>query len=965
MAGPSLMESLFQRSLDDLIKGVRLFSGGAGESGFISKAVDEIRREIKSTDPQTKATALQKLTYLHSIHGVDMSWAAFHAIELSSAQAFLYKRIAYLAATLSFDPSTTDVILLLTHQLRKDLSSSNHHEVSLALHALSSISTPDLARDLTPELFALLNSNKNFIRKKAIATVLRIFELYPDSVRVCFKRLVENFECSDPGVVSAVVGVFCELATKEPRSYLPLAPEFYKILVDSRNNWILIKVLKIFAKLAPLEPRLAKRLVDPICDHLRRTGAKSLAFECIRTIMSSLSEFESAMKLAVEKLAEFMTDDDPNLKYLGLQALTTIVPKHSWAVLENKEFVIKSLNDADVNIKLEALRLVMAMVSEDNVVEICRVLINYALKSDPEFCNEILGSILSTCSRNVYEIIIDFDWYVSLLGEMSRIPHCQKGEKIESQLVDISMRVRDARPQLVRVGRDLLIDPALLGNHFMHPILSAAAWVSGEYVQFSKNPCELIEALLQPRTNLLPPSVRAVYIQSVLKLLTFCTGYYLFSDQATSSAASGVTQVMPDKTENSNLAISTSPAGSEIDEGFNPRILHRPAGDVSVENFEDMIVAHEQMSFKNLKTGLFSEESIINLFNLAEAALRPLVGSHEVDIQERARNVLGLVELLQEELPGCLVKKEGDSERGELKAHEMVKLMRGAFSEELGPVSVISQERVPLPDGLVLNENLRDLEAICGDILLPISGSFSLCKQHLVEKIDTPLFDRQGSEESSELTTESTSLLAEHRKRHGLYYLPSQKKETVSDDYPPANDPCMGDTDKTEDLIMLTEQSFLPKRKSNQAKPRPVVVRLDDVDGTHLPPAKMLESKDDLISGAIRDVLLGNDAVASTSRSKKPEKKSSSKRREKYKSTRDKPSELIDDLANIKSSEEVGSGRSKQRSHGKEGKNKSKDRGEHNQGEKQHSHGKHKSRHRADRATSVEAQSSVIPDFLL
>lgn len=126
MSGPTLLDSLFQRSLEDLIKGLRLYVGD--ESTFISKSLDEIRREIKSTDPQTKSIALQKLTYLHSIHGVDMSWASFHAIELSSSHSLNFKRVAYLAASLSFDPSTTDVILLLTNQLRKDLQSPNSHE---------------------------------------------------------------------------------------------------------------------------------------------------------------------------------------------------------------------------------------------------------------------------------------------------------------------------------------------------------------------------------------------------------------------------------------------------------------------------------------------------------------------------------------------------------------------------------------------------------------------------------------------------------------------------------------------------------------------------------------------------------------------------------------------------------------------------------------------------------------------
>ncbi|MCD7451770.1 hypothetical protein HAX54_013418 [Datura stramonium] len=963
MAGPSLLDSLFQRSLDDLIKGLRLYVGD--ETSFISKAVDEIRREIKSTDQQTKATALQKLTYLHSIHGVDMSWAAFHAIELSSSQSFNFKRIAYLAASLSFDPSTTDVILLLTHQLRKDLQSPNSHEVSLALHALYFISTPDLARDLTPEVFTLLNSNKGSTRKKAIAIILRLFGLYPDAVRVCFKRLVENLENSDPAIVSAVVGVFCELACKEPKSYLPLAPEFYKILADSRNNWLLIKVLKIFVKLAPLEPRLGKRLVEPICDHLKRTGAKSLAFECVRTIVSSFSEYESAVRLAVGKIKEFLNDDDPNLKYLGLQALTVVAPKHLWAVMENKDFVIRSLSDADANIKLEALQLVLAMVSEDNVVDICKVLINYALKSDPEFCNEILGCILLTCSRNVYEIIMDFDWYVSLLGEMSRIPHCQKGEEIENQLVDIGMRVKDARPELVRVGRDLLIDPALLGNPFVHRILSAAAWVSGEYVRFSKNPSEILEALLQPRTSLLPSSIKAVYIQSAFKVLTFYLHYSISTKGVIPSASQGVADLMHGSVEENSQFVKT---GHTDDGGLNPRMLHRPVRDVSVESFEDMSVAHEWLSSTSSKVEPITEESIVNILNLVETTLGPLAGSHEVEILERSRNVLGLVELIREELPGYLVKREEDNDKGQRKTHEMIKLIAEAFSEELGPVSASSQERVPMPEGMVLNQSLDDLDAICGGLVLHIPTSFSLGRSISSEKDDVTMSDRQNKEEFE--STESTSLLAEHRKRHGLYYLQSQKKEIVYDDYPPANDLKTGENadDEADDLIKLTEQSLFPKKKANQAKPRPVVVKLDEGDGSFIP-AKKVESKDDLISGAVRDVLLGDEATTSSSRMKSD--KSSSKRRQKDKLNIDKSSGPKEDSKSMENSEQENAlRRSRRHSRGKEKKHIStpKDRDEHEVGDKQkvsHHHGKHKSRQRADGALTLAAQSPVIPDFLL
>ena len=871
------------------------------------------------------------------------------------------------------------MLLLITNQLRKDLTNPNNEfEVSLALECLSRIATTDLCRDLTPEIFTLLSSTKIFVRKKAIALVLRVFEKYPDAVKVCFKRLVENLDSTDPHIVSAVVGVFCELTSNDPKSYLPLAPEFYRILVDSKNNWVLIKMLKIFAKLVLLEPRLSKRVVEPVCEHMRRTGAKSLMFECVRTVVSSLSEHEQAVKLAVVKIRELLLDDDPNLKYLGLNALSIVALKHLWAVLENKEVVIKWLSDEDPNIKRESLRLVMAMVSENNVVEICRVLVNYALKSDPEFCNEILGSVLSTCSRNLYEIVNDFDWYVSLLGEMSRILHCQQGDEIENQLIDISMRVRDVRPELVRVGRDLLIDPALLSNHFLYRILSAAAWVSGEYVEFSRNPFELIEALLQPRTNLLPPSIRAIYIQSAFKVLIFCLHSYLLQRESTASSYPDTLALSElaskrEMPEGSDLATFKAPSHSEQDEVFNPRVSNQSSEELSVGNGGDRTINHGQTSTPVTSENIFTYEAVVNQLNLIELALGPLTGSHDVEILERVRNLLCFIELIKGEILESLVQKEENLNSAEMKSSKIIKLMSDAFSEELGPVSVSAQERVPIPEGLVLKENLNDLEMICGDIQLPSSISFSLVSTHYEEGVGASLPDLQSKEEL-EPPSEATSLLAEHRKRHGLYYLTSEKNDIVANDYPPANDPKLQDdqNNDTEDLVKLTEQLLVSKKRPNQAKPRPVVVKLD---GDFVPvSAKRPGPKDDSLSGAVQEVLLGNDTRTSTSRSN-PSDKSSSKRKGKEKLITDPSSELNENLGDAEKldHENPSSRRSKHRTHGKERRHKSpgkirEEREENGQKEKKkssHRHARHKTRQRADVPLNVVSETPVIPDFLL
>ena len=89
--------------------------------------------------------------------------------------------------------------------------------------------------------------------------------------------------------------------------------------------------------------------------------------------------------------------------------------------------------------------------------------------------------------------------------------------------------------QLVRVGRDLLIDPALLGDVHLHRRLCAAAWIAGEYVEVAANPFELMDALLQPRNIFFPPSIRAVYINSALQILIFCLDCYIVHNEGSAS----------------------------------------------------------------------------------------------------------------------------------------------------------------------------------------------------------------------------------------------------------------------------------------------------------------------------------------------------------------------------------------------------------------------------------------------
>lgn len=83
-------------------------------------------------------------------------------------------------------------------------------------------------------------------------------------------------------------------------------------MAASSNNWVLIKVVKLLGSLVPLEPRLAKKLVEPLTDIITTTPAKSLLYECVNTLLSGKVASKAVIRLCLEKLKTFIENADQN-----------------------------------------------------------------------------------------------------------------------------------------------------------------------------------------------------------------------------------------------------------------------------------------------------------------------------------------------------------------------------------------------------------------------------------------------------------------------------------------------------------------------------------------------------------------------------------------------------------------------------------------------------------------------------
>ncbi|EFA74932.1 delta adaptin [Heterostelium album PN500] len=507
---------MFERTLADLVRGIR--NHKKNEEKFINQCIQEIKMELKG-DISKKTLAVQKLTYI-SMLGYDISWAAFNIVEVMSATKFSSKRVGYLAASQSFNEGT-EVITLATNQIRKDFL-SNQYEAYLALNCLSNICTPDLARDLANDLVSLLSTQKTHILKRTITVMYKIFLRYPDSLRPAFPKLKEKLEDPEPSVVSCAVNVICELARKNPKNYLTLAPVLFKILTNSTTNyWMFIKIVKLFGALTPLEPRLAKKLVDPLTNIINTSSSMSLLFECIQTCIIGISDNIPLMKLCISKLRTLIEHHDQNLKYLGLLALSNIMKIHPKAVSEHRELVLNCLDDEDISIRTRALDLLTGMVNKKNIHEIVLKLLQHIDLAEGAYKEKILEKIIELCSLGTYQYITDFEWYINVLTRLSEIHETVHGKLIASQLLDVVIRVKVVRAYSARAMINLLKNPKLMSNpkeNGICEVLYAAAWIVGEFSGYLNQPLQSLEAFLQPRVSILPAHIQSVYMQNILKV---------------------------------------------------------------------------------------------------------------------------------------------------------------------------------------------------------------------------------------------------------------------------------------------------------------------------------------------------------------------------------------------------------------------------------------------------------------
>ena len=201
--------------LREFIKRIRACKTLEEERSLCNKESAEIRNLKKETAQKLAVRSMTKCMAM-SLLGYQTEFIHMTCISLLASQNFTQKRLAYLGICMLLDEKS-DILLLSSNIIKKDLTSNNKYIVAAALTTIGEIGTPDMCRDTCPEIIKCLNSTNPYIKKKAALALSKVVRSCPELVETVEQNLGTIFEDKNHGVLLSGLALVEQVFKAEPK----------------------------------------------------------------------------------------------------------------------------------------------------------------------------------------------------------------------------------------------------------------------------------------------------------------------------------------------------------------------------------------------------------------------------------------------------------------------------------------------------------------------------------------------------------------------------------------------------------------------------------------------------------------------------------------------------------------------------------------------------------------------------
>lgn len=535
----------------ELLKAVGESKSKQEEDRIMAKEVQCLKKKLSPLAPgasnplQSKKKSkefLVRLLYVEML-GHDASFGYIKAVEMAASASLYHKRTGYLVCSACLSPEH-EFRFMLVNQMQRDLQSANVLEICGGLLAATSLITSDMVPAVSGEVTKLIAHDSETVRKKAIITLHRFFQLAPDVVT--FEELIEKSRkvlCDrDPAVMGSCLNVIEDMAKRNPVGIKSLIPSLVSILKQISERrlpeefnyhrvpapWMQIRVVRILSLLGRADAEASNGMYEVLNETMKQAdvginAGYAIVYECIKCI-TKIYPNPKLLDAAGEAIARFIQSRSHNLKYLGVTGLAMIVETHPQYAAQHQMSVMDCLEDSDETLQRKTLDLLYRMTNPVNVEFIADKLLVFLRGTTDLFLKQQLTTrVCSVAERYAPSNA----WYIATITELFEV----SGDMVDQQVAQNLMSLiaegtgesEEADMMLRQTAVELYISllqskpPAKLHRI----LLETMAWCLGEYAYLSAvvSLDEVLSKLCEWNKAISHPSTRKFLTSAIFKLV--------------------------------------------------------------------------------------------------------------------------------------------------------------------------------------------------------------------------------------------------------------------------------------------------------------------------------------------------------------------------------------------------------------------------------------------------------------
>lgn len=492
------------RGLYNFIKEIRDCTTPEQENERIQEELAKIRNKFSGgLNEYNRKKYMWKLLYIHTL-GYKIETGHRQATEFLHDSRFSVKQVGYLAVSLLLIEDE-DILRMCLQSIRKDLSSENEFSICLALALVANVAIPEFAPSLIQDVQRLLTDPRSAVsvRKKACLCMLRLIRQNPDCIPVDAKPIGDIINlCGDrnEGVLTTLLSLLIGLSKIDPDSYEPAVVRVIDILERYVLNegistprsyiyyktpvpWLQVKCLRFLQFFPPPVQtgklqRILRRILQQteVTTSLNKNNADhAILFEAINVIIHlNVNGEEMLHQEAMNYLFKFIAVKEPNIRYLGLEAMTRLAKIRDTqdSIQKNLKTIQYSLDDDDISVRRRALDLLYGIANQKNAEEIVEVLLATLKKCEHVMKEEVVVKIAIIGEKHSP----DLRWYVDTSLQLLEIAGDFVAEDVWHRIIQVVTNNEELQSYTAQRCFELLQEPIIF-----EPLLRVSGYILGEF----------------------------------------------------------------------------------------------------------------------------------------------------------------------------------------------------------------------------------------------------------------------------------------------------------------------------------------------------------------------------------------------------------------------------------------------------------------------------------------------------